>query len=118
MALQNRTLRLNCKGNFKSFVKAMNKNAALMEYLDTNDNRKDIPNENYARELQELFTLGVKDSNGAPNYTQEDVVQIARAFTGLGLRRQGRRVPASRTITTSRATSTAARRPSRTAVPR
>jgi uncharacterized protein (DUF1800 family) len=60
----------------------MNKNAALMEYLDTNDNRKDVPNENYARELQELFTLGVKDSNGAFNYTQEDVVQIARAFTG------------------------------------
>ena len=82
MTLQNRTLRLNCKGNFKSFVKTMNKNAALMEYLDTNDNRKDIPNENYARELQELFTLGVKDSNGNPNYTQEDVVQIARAFTG------------------------------------
>jgi uncharacterized protein (DUF1800 family) len=82
MTLQNRALRLNCKGNFKNFVKAMNKNAALMEYLDTNDNRKDIPNENYARELQELFTLGVKDSNGASNYTQEDVVQIARAFTG------------------------------------
>ena len=82
MTLQNRTLRLNCKGNFKTFVKAMNKNAALMEYLDTNDNRKEIPNENYARELQELFTLGVKDANGAFNYTQEDVVQIARAFTG------------------------------------
>jgi uncharacterized protein (DUF1800 family) len=82
MTLQNRVLRLNCKGNFKTFVKAMNKNAALMDYLDTNDNRKDIPNENYARELQELFTLGVKDANGAPNYTQEDVVQIARAFTG------------------------------------
>jgi uncharacterized protein (DUF1800 family) len=82
MALQNRTLRLNCKGHFKNFVKAMNKNAALMDYLDTNDNRKDIPNENYARELQELFTLGVKDANDQFNYTQEDVVQIARAFTG------------------------------------
>ncbi len=82
MTLQNRRLRLNCKGNFKDFVKAMNKDAALMSFLDTNDNRKDIPNENYARELQELFTLGVKDSNGSPNYTQDDVVQIARAFTG------------------------------------
>ncbi len=82
MTLQNRRLRLNCKGNFKTFVKAMNKDAALMQYLDTDDNRKDIPNENYARELQELFTLGVKDTSGADNYTQEDVVQIARAFTG------------------------------------
>jgi uncharacterized protein (DUF1800 family) len=89
MTLQNRTLRLNCKGNFKSFVKTMNKNAALMEYLDTNDNRKDIPNENYARELQELFTLGVKDSSGAPNYTQNDVVQIARAFTGWSIDAKG-----------------------------
>jgi uncharacterized protein (DUF1800 family) len=60
----------------------MNKNAALMQFLDTDDNRKDIPNENYARELQELFTLGLKDSAGNANYTQDDVVQIARAFTG------------------------------------
>ena len=89
MTLQNRVLRLNCKGNFKDFVKAMNKNAALMDYLDTNDNQKDIPNENYARELQELFTLGVKDSNGAANYTQDDVVQIARAFTGWDFDEKG-----------------------------
>src|SRR5205085_839302 len=89
MTLQNRTLRLNCKGNFKSFVKTMNKKAALMDYLDTNDNQKDIPNENYARELQELFTLGVKDSSGNPNYTQEDVVQIARAFTGWDFDEKG-----------------------------
>ena len=54
----------------------------MMEFLDTVRNHKDIPNENYARELQELFTLGVNDSAGNPNYTQEDIVQIARAFTG------------------------------------
>jgi uncharacterized protein (DUF1800 family) len=41
-----------------------------------------VPNENYARELQELFTLGVNDLAGQPNYTQDDIVQIARAFTG------------------------------------
>lgn len=82
MALQNRLLRLNCKGNFKSFVKAINRDAAMIEFLDTVRNRAAVPNENYARELQELFTLGVTDVTGAPNYTQADIVQIARAFTG------------------------------------
>jgi uncharacterized protein (DUF1800 family) len=53
-----------------------------MEYLDTVRNHAEIPNENYARELQELFTLGVKDSAGVDNYVQADVAQIARAFTG------------------------------------
>lgn len=69
-------------GNFKDFVKAMNKNIAMMIFLNTNDNFKEIPNENYARELCELFTLGVFDKNGVANYTQADIVQIARAFTG------------------------------------
>jgi uncharacterized protein (DUF1800 family) len=82
MALQNQTLRRNCKGNFKDFVKAINKDPAMMEYLDTVRNRKQQPNENYARELMELFTLGVDDFAGNPNYAQEDIVQIARAFTG------------------------------------
>ncbi len=82
MANQIRTLHINCKGNMKTFVKAMNKDAAMMEFLDTVRNHKDIPNENYGRELQELFTLGVYDFAGNPNYRQADIVQIARAFTG------------------------------------
>jgi uncharacterized protein (DUF1800 family) len=82
MGEQIRLFHLMCKGDFRDFVKQMNRNAALMEFLDTVRNHKDIPNENYGRELQELFTLGVKDLNGSPNYTQEDIVQIARAFTG------------------------------------
>jgi len=82
MANQIRTLHINCKGNMKTFVKAMNKDAAMMEFLDTVRNHKDIPNENYGRELQELFTLGVYDFAGNPNYKQADIVQIARAFTG------------------------------------
>lgn len=87
MRNQNRLLRLNCRGNFRDFVKAINKNPAMMEFLDTVRNRKKVPNENYARELQELFTLGVKapvpDGSGEDrNYEQEDIVQIARAFTG------------------------------------
>jgi len=82
MANQNQLLRKFCKGNFKDFVKAINTDAAMEEFLDTVRNYDDDPNENYARELQELFTLGVKDVQGNPNYTQADIVQIARAFTG------------------------------------
>ncbi len=91
MAMQNRTLRIHCigaflprgaRGSFRDLVKAINKDPAMMDMLDTRDNRKDAPNENYARELLELFTLGVFDSAGNPNYTETDIKQIARAFTG------------------------------------
>ena len=82
MADEIRLLHQNAAGNLKQFVKEMNRNPAMMEFLDTVRNHKEIPNENYARELQELFTLGVYDSAGNPNYSQEDIVQIARAFTG------------------------------------
>ncbi len=70
------------KGNFKTLMKDINRNPAMMEFLDTVRNHDGHPNENYGRELQELFTLGVLDFAGNPNYTQEDIVQIARAFTG------------------------------------
>jgi len=82
MATQNRLLRRSGGGSFKDLVKAVNKDAAMMEYLDTSRNRKEEPNENYARELQELFTLGTESVHGDPNYEQDDVVQIARAFSG------------------------------------
>ena len=82
MSYQHQKIRLNCKGDMRVLVKAMNKDAAMIEWLDTRRNHKEIPNENYARELQELFTLGVNDLRGNPNYTQADVAQIARAFTG------------------------------------
>ena len=49
---------------------------AMLEFLDTTRNEKTIPNENYARELMELFTLGIG------NYTQTDVTELARALTG------------------------------------
>jgi len=89
MAVQNRLIRLNCRGSFKDFVKAINKDPAMMEFLDTVHNHKGDPNENYGRELQELFTLGVKDPMGNPNYEQDDVKQIARAFTGWDYDRTG-----------------------------
>jgi uncharacterized protein (DUF1800 family) len=90
MSAQNGLLRKFCKGDFKAFVKEVNRNPAMMEFLDTVRNRKEIPNENYSRELQELFTTGVKDLNGNDNYTQEDIVQIARAFTGWDFLRDTR----------------------------
>jgi uncharacterized protein (DUF1800 family) len=89
MAEYVRLLHVYALGNFRDFVKAINKDPAMMEFLDTARNRKAEPNENYARELQELFTLGVNDLLGQPNYTQDDIVQIARAFTGWRYDDQG-----------------------------
>jgi uncharacterized protein (DUF1800 family) len=55
----------------------------MLRFLDGIRNRSLAPNENYARELMELFTLGPADVNGVANYTQQDVVQLARAVTGF-----------------------------------
>ena len=82
MAAQNKLLRTLAKGDMKAFVKAIGRDSAMMSFLDTVRNDKASPNENYARELLELFTMGVFDSAGNENYTQADIVQIARAFTG------------------------------------
>ena len=64
-------------GNFKEFVRAMGKTPAMLVYLNGIQNTRFDPNENYARELYELFTLGV--DNG---YTQDDIVETAKALTG------------------------------------
>ena len=64
-------------GNFKTFVSAMGLAPAMLLYLNGYENKKNSPNENYARELYELFTLG--EGNG---YTQEDITETARALTG------------------------------------
>jgi uncharacterized protein (DUF1800 family) len=58
---------------------------AMSIYLDLTDSGKNGPNENYAREFMELFTLGPTNATGAPNYTQADVHQLARAFTGWSI---------------------------------
>ncbi|WP_372752802.1 DUF1800 family protein [Mariniflexile sp.] len=72
------TLRRHALGNFKDFVIAISKEAAMTKYLNTKQNKKQTPNENFARELMELFTLGVG------NYTEQDIKESARAFTGYG----------------------------------
>jgi len=59
--------------------------AAMSVWLSLEENIKYRPNENYAREFMELFTLGVLDANGSANYSQTDVEQLARAFTGYRL---------------------------------
>lgn len=71
-------LREHALGNFKDFVKAISKEAAMTKYLNTKQNKKQKPNENFARELMELFTLGVG------NYTENDIKESAKAFTGYG----------------------------------
>ena len=73
---QNETLRQHAFGNFGLMLKAISRDPAMLIWLDTRESRKDHPNENFAREVMELFTLGIG------NYTEEDVQQGARAFTG------------------------------------
>lgn len=63
-------------GNFADLVLAVSQDPAMLVWLDGNQNRKNAPNENYGRELLELFMLGIG------NYTERDVVAAARAFTG------------------------------------
>ncbi|WP_111709890.1 DUF1800 domain-containing protein [Lutibacter citreus] len=72
----NNILRENALGNFGDFVKAVSKSASMLKYLNAKQNKKQSPNENFARELMELFTLGVG------NYTEKDIKESAKAFTG------------------------------------
>jgi uncharacterized protein (DUF1800 family) len=69
-------IRRNALGNFGSLLKEVSKSAAMLNFLNNQQNRKDHPNENFAREVMELFTLG------RGNYTEHDIKEAARAFTG------------------------------------
>jgi uncharacterized protein (DUF1800 family) len=66
-------------------IEMTTQDGAMSLFLTGYANRKGSPNENYAREFMELFCLGVRDDAGADNYTQADVTQLARAFTGWRL---------------------------------
>lgn len=72
----NNMLRKNALGNFKDFTKTVSKEAAMLNYLNNKQNKKKSPNENFARELMELFTLG------RDQYTEHDIKESARSFTG------------------------------------
>ena len=75
-------VRSSVLGNFKDFVRDITKDPAMLKFLNGNDSTKGTPNENYARELQELFVVGAKDFAGNSNYTENDVKAAARVLTG------------------------------------
>lgn len=70
-------VRAHALGKFPDMVRASSRSSAMLTYLDNQVNRKGVPNENYARELLELHTLGVYGG-----YTQRDVAEVARCLTG------------------------------------
>ncbi len=75
----NSLLREHAIGNFKTLTTAVGQSPAMLRYLDNVQNVKGQPNENWARELMELFTMGVG------HYTENDIKESARAFTGWGM---------------------------------
>jgi uncharacterized protein (DUF1800 family) len=76
-------IRENALGNFRDLLMNVSKSASMIQFLNNNQNKKSHPNENFARELMELFTIG------RGNYTETDVKESARAFTGWGATLQG-----------------------------
>lgn len=78
------TIRPHALGSFRDLLWASMHSPAMLIYLDNVQNRESAPNENYARELMELHTLGVNSG-----YTQEDVQEVARVLTGWTIQRRG-----------------------------
>jgi len=74
----NNDIRENALGNFRNLLMAVAKAPAMLNFLNNQQNKKNAPNENFAREVMELFTLG------RGNYTEHDIKEAARAFTGWG----------------------------------
>lgn len=81
MFRQNQLLRKHALGKFEPLVKDISRDVAMLIYLDSEENRKTRPNENYARELMELFCLGTG------NYSEKDIKEVARCFTGCRVRK-------------------------------
>jgi uncharacterized protein (DUF1800 family) len=79
---QNVLLRRNALGNFGNLLREMARDPAMLIYLDGVNSRKEQPNENFAREVMELFTMG------EGNYSEKDIKEVARAFTGWSLDRE------------------------------
>ena len=95
-----RVLHRNAFGNFRDFVEEIGRTPMMLSYLSGNDSYGDpyfgggtkqssTPNENYARELLELFTMGSVDKDGAANYSDDDIIQISRALSGWRISRYG-----------------------------
>ncbi|MDB5239978.1 MAG: hypothetical protein JWP57_603 [Spirosoma sp.] len=77
------TIRQHALGKFSDLLMAVSKEPAMLQFLNNQQNRKNAPNENFAREVMELFTLG------RDNYTENDIKDAARAFTGWGFDAEG-----------------------------
>lgn len=75
-------LRRHALGDFRTFVREMGLTPAMLVYLNGTQNRTGAANENYGRELLELFTMSPQDASGNANYTQADITEVARALTG------------------------------------
>jgi len=82
MLQQNELLRRHALGEFPALVQEISRDPAMLIYLDSATNRKAHPNENYAREVMELFCLG------EGQYTEHDIRELARCFTGWEIRRE------------------------------
>ncbi|HVJ83614.1 MAG TPA: DUF1800 domain-containing protein [Planctomycetia bacterium] len=80
MARQNDLFRRNGAGSFRDLLQAVAKDPAMLLWLDGNDNRKRAANENFAREVMELFSLGIG------NYSEKDIREAAKSFTGWHVR--------------------------------
>ncbi len=78
---QNQLFRKHALGNFRTLTLAVSRDPEMLRYLNGNQNYKAHPNENYGRELMELYTCGIG------HYTEDDVKAAARAFSGWNLRR-------------------------------
>jgi hypothetical protein len=76
-------IRRHAMGNFGELLREVSRSAAMLAFLNNQQNRKQSPNENFAREVMELFTLG------RGHYTEADIREAARAFTGWGFNLQG-----------------------------
>jgi uncharacterized protein (DUF1800 family) len=94
MYWQNQTFRQHATGNFRALLKAINRDPAMLIWLDNQLNLVGSPNENYARELFEIFSLGF-EAFQAGGYTEPDVQQAARAFTGWRVIRGNDNPPAN-----------------------
>lgn len=79
----NNIQRKNALGNFKTLLMEVSKSPAMLDYLNNQQNKKGRPNENFSRELMELFTMG------RGNYTETDIKEAARAFTGWSYNKTG-----------------------------
>ncbi|MBS1735023.1 MAG: DUF1800 domain-containing protein [Bacteroidetes bacterium] len=78
----NLTIRTNALGNFKTFVKSITTDTGMLRYLNGYLNSKNAPDENYGRELQELFTVGKGIDGATQTYSEADVKAAARLLTG------------------------------------